>query len=143
VVSGSNDHDIRHADILLARPGGPLVPSSSRKASGSGCRWRRERRGVSSSGSAPAGRGRAAPWRPDLSLRRHPEDHMADPTTRTDDSDPDVRDQPGRSEPPHRTRRRFDPLTVVTTLSIAAYAIIGIGSPLLGLKVFAATDLLT
>ena len=68
---------------------------------------------------------------------------MADPTTRTDDSDPDVRDQPGRSEPPHRTRRRFDPLTVVTTLSIAAYAIIGIGSPLLGLKVFAATDLLT
>ncbi|MGH3648412.1 MAG: hypothetical protein ACRDTM_14700, partial [Micromonosporaceae bacterium] len=38
--------------------------------------------------------------------------------------------------------RRLDPLTVVTLLAIGTYAVIGIGSPLLGLKVFAATDLL-
>ncbi|MGH3738730.1 MAG: hypothetical protein ACRDT6_24495, partial [Micromonosporaceae bacterium] len=38
--------------------------------------------------------------------------------------------------------RRVDPLTAVAVLAIVAYAVIGIGSPLLGLKVFAATDLL-
>jgi hypothetical protein len=44
-------------------------------------------------------------------------------------------------EPPRR-RRRPDPLTLVTLLAVAGYAVVGIGSPLVGLTVFAATDLL-
>ncbi|MGH3741049.1 MAG: hypothetical protein ACRDT1_06920, partial [Micromonosporaceae bacterium] len=39
--------------------------------------------------------------------------------------------------------RRVDPLTVVALAALIGYALIGIGSPLLGWRVFAATDLLT
>ncbi|HEX6074898.1 MAG TPA: YfhO family protein [Micromonosporaceae bacterium] len=39
-------------------------------------------------------------------------------------------------------RQRADPFTVVALLALAGYAVVGIGSPLLGLTVFAATDLL-
>jgi hypothetical protein len=38
--------------------------------------------------------------------------------------------------------KAIDPLTAIAFLAVVAYAVIGIGSPLLGLKVFAATDLL-
>ncbi|HEX2418295.1 MAG TPA: hypothetical protein VHJ83_09280, partial [Micromonosporaceae bacterium] len=61
----------------------------------------------------------------------------------TSDTGPGVR--PVRSR---RCRRwtpvgwRADPLTVVSVLTVAGYAVLGIGSPLLGLTVFAATDLL-
>jgi len=48
----------------------------------------------------------------------------------------------GPGAAPPRRRRRPDPFTLVTLLAVAGYAVAGIGSPLLGLTVFAATDLL-
>src|SRR5436190_157043 len=42
--------------------------------------------------------------------------------------------------PAPRRRRRPDPLTVVVLLAAAAFVLLGIGSPLLGRTVFAATD---
>lgn len=48
----------------------------------------------------------------------------------------------GPDDAPPRRRRRPDPFTLVTLLAVVGYAVVGIGSPLLGLTVFAATDLL-
>ncbi|MGH3714117.1 MAG: YfhO family protein [Micromonosporaceae bacterium] len=76
---------------------------------------------------------------------------MTDSTTRSsvdavrpDSTDSEPESEVADTEPAPSRRpwwRRIDPLTAVVLAAIAAYALIGIGSPLLGLKVFAATDL--